>query len=59
MVPGGLVEEGGGGVAAEVAGLRVVFLAEVCWCYRAITLFVISECTAGVAAGRATGLLAL
>lgn len=54
MVPGGL----GGGVA-EMAALRVVFLAEVCWCNRAITLFVIRECTAGMAAGCATGLLAL
>lgn len=54
MAPGGW-----GGGAADVAALRVVFLAEVCWCNRAITLFVIRECTAGVAAGRATGLLAL
>lgn len=49
----------GGWGAADVAALRVVFLAEVCWCNRAITLFVIRESTAGVAAGRATGLLAL
>lgn len=27
------------GVVADVAALRVVFLAEVCWCNRAITLF--------------------
>ncbi len=48
-----------GGAAADVAALRVVFLAEVCWCNRAISLFVIRGSTAGVAAGRATGLLAL
>lgn len=39
MVPGGWC--GGGGGAADVAALHVVFLAEACWCNRAITFFVI------------------
>lgn len=36
---------------ADVAALRIVFLAEACWCNRAITLFVIGEWQLGVPRG--------
>lgn len=63
FLPDGCRRLGGGreadGAGADVAGLHNVILAEVCWCNRTITLFVIGERTAGVAAGRAAGLPAL